>query len=153
MGYRPWYPKVNAFTAQAVDEEECSMDDAPPEATGEGDLVELDPTPTEEMPRGAYIPDFQTLMKLDDTHPSISARMAWAIQADEQLRKHCFACQSPDHFIRDCPMTKNGKRPILLRGPPKNNLASAGGKVKIQPSTHTPPVLPPMSPLQKAQDH
>ena len=95
-----------------------------------------------------YAPDFQALMESAELHPSISARMAQAVQADERLKKRCFACQSPDHFIRECPMAKNGKRPLPPRGPPKNNLASAGGKVKTQPSTPTPPAQQPTSPAQ-----
>ena len=49
----------------------------------------------------------------------LNVRVARAIQADEQLKKRCFACQSPDHFIRDCLQAKNGRRPPAAKGASK----------------------------------
>ena len=148
-GYQPRYPKVNAFSAQATEEGGPPPEDAELEAAAEEGLVELSPTPMDEEVGGDYTPDFQALMESVEIHPSVSARMAQAIQADERLKKRCFACQSPDHFIRECPLAKNGKRPLLPRGPPKNNSASAGGRAKTQPSMPIPPVQQPTSPAQK----
>ena len=51
---------------------------------------------------GLYIPDFLAEAPVGGNWV-LNARVARAIQADEQLKKRCFACQSPDHFIRDCP--------------------------------------------------
>ena len=65
-----------------------------------------------------------------EIHPSISARMAQAVQADERLKKRCFACQSPDHFIRECSMTKNGKRPLPPEGASKKQFGFSWWKGK-----------------------
>ena len=86
---------------------------------------------------GLYIPDFLAEAPVGGNWV-LNARVARAIQADEQLKKRCFACQSPDHFIRDCPQAKNGRRPLQLRGPPKNNPASVSGKEKTLSSMPTP---------------
>ena len=53
---------------------------------------------------GLYIPDF--LGKANDGEWGLMIRMARAIQVDEQ-QKHCFVCQSPDHFVRNCTQAKN----------------------------------------------
>ena len=99
-------------------------------------LVEIDPSPGDDG--GPYLPDFLAEAPVGGNW-TLNARMAQAIQADEQLKKRCFSCQSPDHFIRDCPQAKYGQRPPAAEGPPKNNLAFVNGKVKIPSSTPTLP--------------
>ena len=81
---------------------------------------------------GLYIPDF--LGEAPDGNWGLNVRMAQAIKADEAQRKKCFVCQSPDHFIRDCPVAKNGRRPLQPRGPPKNNPAPATSKARVPSS-------------------
>ena len=54
---------------------------------------------------GLYIPDF--LREANDGEWGLTIRMARAIQVDEQQQKCCFVCQSPDHFVRNCPQAKN----------------------------------------------
>ena len=81
---------------------------------------------------GLYIPDF--LGEAPDGNWGLNVRMAQAIKADEAQQKKCFVCQSPDHFIRDCPVAKNGRRPLQLRGPPKNNPAPATPKARAPSS-------------------
>ena len=54
---------------------------------------------------GLYIPDF--LGEANDGEWGLTIQMAKAIQADKQQQKHCFICQSPDHFARNCPQAKN----------------------------------------------
>ena len=54
---------------------------------------------------GLYIPDF--LREANDGEWGLTIRMARAIQVDEQHQKHCFVCQSPDHFVRNCPQANN----------------------------------------------
>ena len=61
--------------------------------------------PTSEDLSGLYIPDF--LGEANDGEWGLTIRMAKAIQADKQQQKHCFICQSPDHFSRNCPQAKN----------------------------------------------
>ena len=119
-GYRPHYPKVTAFSAQATEKGGPPSKDAELKAAAKEGLVELSPTPTNEELGGDCTPDFQALMELAEIHPSVSARMAQAIQADERLKKHCFACQSPDHFIRECLLAKKMERgPSHQGGLPK----------------------------------
>ena len=80
-------------------------------------------------------------------------KMAQAIKAEEDKRKKCFACQSPDHFIRDCPVAKNGKGPPQPRGPPKNKLAPAATQVKAiasQPAQPAQVNQPPPNPQRNA---
>ena len=54
---------------------------------------------------GLYIPDF--LSEANNGEWGLTIRMARAIQVDEQQQKHCFICQSPHHFVRNCPQAKN----------------------------------------------
>ena len=70
--------------------------------------------------------------------------MAKAIQTDEQQQKHCFICQSPDHFARNCPQAKIVRRPLQLRGPPITTVAA---KAKVQAQTSLPAPL--ASPLKE----
>ena len=86
---------------------------------------------------GTYLPEFLSKSPIGGDW-SINLKMANAIQANEQFKKHCFECNSPDHFIKDCSQAKNGQRPQKLMGPHKNQLASVSGKGKIPSSMHTP---------------
>ena len=61
--------------------------------------------PASEDLSGLFIPDF--LGEANDGEWGLTIRMAKAIQADEQQQKHCFICQSPNHFARNCPQAKN----------------------------------------------
>ena len=88
---------------------------------------------------GLYIPDF--LSEANDGKWGLMIRMARAIQVDEQQQKYCFVCQSPDHFVRNCPQAKNVRRPLQLRGPPKTTVA-AKAKVQAQTSPPTPLASP-----------
>ena len=119
----------------AVDEQEIGSEPAGSDAE-EGMETEEAETASEEA-CGTYLPEF-----LSDSPTggnwSINVKMANAIQANEQFKKHCFKCNSPDHFFKDCPQAKNGRRPQKPMGPHKNQSASASGKVKTPSSTHTP---------------
>ena len=68
------------------------------ESTSNADLASDDHS-------GLYIPDF--LSEVNDGEWGLTIRMARAIQVDEQQQKCCFICQSPDHFVRNCPQAKN----------------------------------------------
>ena len=85
---------------------------------------------------GTYLPEFlsESLIGGDWSN---NIKMANAIQANEQYKKCCFECNSPDHFIKDCPQAKNGRRPQKVMGPHKNQSASMSGKGKTPSSTHT----------------
>ena len=135
LGYKPRFQKASAFPAVAA--EIPDLDTTSEEVVGESEegLVEIGPL--SEDSGELYFLDFLAKAPVGGNWV-LNARVAQAIQADEQLKKHCFACQSPDHFIRDCPQAKNGQRPLQPRGPQKNNLASVSGKEKTPSSTLTP---------------
>ena len=85
---------------------------------------------------GTYLPEFLSESPIGGDW-SINVKMAYAIQANEQFKKHCFECNSPDHFIKDCPQAKNSQRPQKPMGPHKNQSASVSGKGKTPSSMHT----------------
>ena len=94
---------------------------------------------------GLYIPNF--LGEVNDGEWGLTIRMAKAIQADEQQQKHCFICQSPDYFARNCPQAKNVRRPLQPRGPPKTTMATKA-KVQAQNSLSTSLASPPKEEAQ-----
>ena len=106
--------------------------DALEESTSNADLASDDHS-------GLYIPHF--LSEVNDGGWRLMIRMARAIQVDKQQQKHCFVCQSPDHFVRNCPQAKNVRRPLQPRGPPKTT-AAAKPKVKAQTSLPAPLASP-----------
>ena len=134
LGYNPQSQKTTAFAAN-LEKPEFSLKESETEPQEEGTPAEAKPA-SEDLSR-VYLPDF--LAGLLDAHMGLNVRIACTIQGDEQLRKCCFACQSPDHFIRNCPQAKNVKGPLKLRGPPKNKSAPTAAKAKVQ---STSPALP-----------
>ena len=85
---------------------------------------------------GTYLPEFLSESPIGGDW-SINVKMVNAIQANKQFKKCCFECNSPDHFIKDCPQAKNGKRHHKPMRPHKNHLASVNGKGKTPSSSHT----------------
>ena len=94
---------------------------------------------------GLYVPDF--LGEVNEGEWGLRIRMARAIQVDEQQQKCCFVCQSPDHFVRNCPQAKNVRRPLQPRGPSKTTTA-VKAKVQAQTSLPTPLASPPKEEAQ-----
>ena len=91
---------------------------------------------TSEDHSGLHIPDF--LGEVNDGEWGLTIRMARAIQVDEQQQKCCFVCQSPNHFVRNCPQAKNVPGLLQPRGPPKTTTAA---KAKVQAQTSLPAPL------------
>ena len=116
--FKPQFQKTTAFVAAPVEESDSTpVDlgfDALEESTSNADLASEDLS-------GLYIPYY--LGKANNGEWVLTKRMVRAIQADEQQQKHCFVCQSPDHFARNCPPAKNVQRPLQPRGPPKTTTA------------------------------
>ena len=119
--------------------DECVVD------SGTGLMGPCNADLTSEDLSGLYIPDF--LGEANNGEWGLMIRMARAIQADEQQQKHCFVCQSPNHFARNCPQAKNVRRPLQPRGPPKTT-AAAKAKVQAQTSLPTPLASPPKEEAQ-----
>ena len=128
--FKPRFQRPTARVAVAVEDLEPSPDEIEYEAEGEEGTAMADPSSSDSG--GLYIPDL--LGEAPDGNWALNVRMAQAIKAEEARRKKFFACQSPDHFIRDCPAAKNGRRPPQPRGPSKNNPAPATAKGKMPPS-------------------
>ena len=113
--FKPRFQRPSARVAVAVGDLESNPEEVEYQVEEEESPSTLD---SSNDSGGLYIPDF--LGEAPDGNWGLNFRMAQAIQADEARRKKCFACQSPDHFIRDCPIAKNGRGPPRPRGPPKN---------------------------------
>ena len=113
------------------------MDSEPAGNDAEGNTEVKEVESVSEDTGGTYLPEFLSESPLGGNW-SINVKMANAIQANEQFKKYCFECNSPDHFIKDYHQAKNGPRPQKPMGPYKNQLASASGEGKTPSSTHTP---------------
>ena len=125
--FKPQFQKMTAFVAAPLEEPSPTPADlefdASEESASNADV-------TLDYHSSLYIPDF--LGEANDGEWGLTIRMARVIQVDEQQQKHCFVCQSPDHFVRNCPQVKNVRRPLQLRGPPKTTRA-AKAKVRHKP--------------------
>ena len=137
--FKPRFQKTTAFVVASREESDSTPAnsglEASEESTSNADLASDDHS-------GLYIPNF--LSEVNDEEWGLTIRMARAIQVDEQQQKCCFVCQSPDHFVRNCPQAKNVRRPLQLRGPPKT---TAAAKAKVQAQTSLPAPL--ASPLKE----
>ena len=100
--FKPQFQKTMAFVVATIEESDSTPADlglsASEESTSNADLASDDHS-------GLYILDF--LSEMNDREWGLTIRMARPIQVDEQQQKHCFICQSPDHFVRNCPQAKN----------------------------------------------
>ena len=132
--FKPRYHKTTTFAATTVEQPEMDSEPAGSDAEINTEVEEVEPISDEAG--GTYLPEFLSESPIGGDW-SINVKMANAIQANKQFKKHCFECNSPDHFIKDCPQAKNGQRPQKPMGPHKNHSASVNGKGKTPSSTHT----------------
>ena len=100
--FKPQFQKTMAFMAAPLEEPSPTPADLEldlsEESASNADIASDDHS-------GLYIPDF--LGEANDGEWGLMIRIARAIQVDEQQQKRCFVCQSPDHFVRNCPQAKN----------------------------------------------
>ena len=100
--FKPQFQKTTAFVVAPIEESDSTPADsglsASEESASNADLASDDHS-------GLYIPNL--LVEANDGEWGLTIRMARAIQVDEQQQKRCFVCQSPDHFVRNCPQAKN----------------------------------------------
>ena len=132
--FKPRYHKTTAFAATTVEQPEMNLEPAGSDVEVNTEVEEVESISDEAG--GTYLPEFLSESPIGGDR-SINVKMANAIQANEQFKKRCFECNSPDHFIKDCPQAKNGQRPQKPVGPHKNHLASVNGKGKTPSSMHT----------------
>ena len=90
--------------------EQLELDAEPAGSDAEGGTETEEVEAASEEVGGTYLPEFFSDSPIRGDW-SINVKMANAIQANEQFKKHCFECNIPDHFIKDCPQAKNGRRP------------------------------------------
>ena len=140
--FKPRFQKTTTFVAAPLEESGPTPADSglhtSEESAPNADLASDDHS-------GLYIPD--SLGEANDGEWGFMIRMARAIQVDEQQQKCCFVCQSPDHFVRNCPQAKNVQRPLQPRGPSKTTTA-AKAKVQAQASLPAPLASPPKEEAQ-----
>ena len=108
-----------------VEQPEVDSEPAGNDAEGNAEAEEVESVP-EEVGE-TYLPEFISESPIGGDC-SINVKMAYAIQANKEFKKCCFECNSPDHFINDCPQAKNGQRPQKPMGPYKNQSASVSEK-------------------------
>ena len=118
--FKPRFQRPSARVAAAV--EDLGPTPINIEFETEGEVEEESTDAPSSGSGGLFIPEF--LEDLPDG--GLMMKMVQAIKAEEEKRKKCFACQSPDHFIRDCPVAKNGRGPPQPREPPKKQTSSCG---------------------------
>ena len=133
-GYKPRFHKTTAFiaTAGALNDES----DHPP---GEdSDPHEVEPPPKED--EGLYIPSYLEEAIPDD--PTLQVKVACALRVQEMNSRRCFTCNWPGHLARDHQEweEKNRIRPLQLKGPAPNKMASEKARLKPpQPGWPGPP--------------
>ena len=145
--FKPRFQRPSARVAAAVEDLGPTPIDI--EFETEGDVEEDSTDAPSGGSGGLFIPEFLE----DFPDGGLTMKMAQAIKAEEEKQKKCFACQSPDHFIRDCPVAKNGRGPPQLRGTPKNKPAPAANKAKVVaslPTQQAQVVQPPPNPQRNA---
>ena len=103
--FKPRYHKTTAFAVTTVEQLEVGSELAGSDAEGNTEVEEAESI-SEEV-GGTYLPEFLSESPIGGDW-SINVKMANAIQANKQFKKCCFECNSPDHFIKDCPQAKNG---------------------------------------------
>ena len=111
------------------------MDSEPAGSDVEGNTEVEEVESVSDEAGGTYLPEFLSESPIGGDW-SINVKMANAIEANGQFKKCCFECNSPDHFIKDCPQAKNSRRLQKLIRPHKNQLALVSGKGKIPSSMH-----------------
>ena len=124
LGYKPRFHKTTAFVATTGGPNDES--DHPP---GEdSDPHEVEPPPKED--EGLYIPSYLEEAIPDD--PALQVKVARALRVQEMNSRRCFTCNRPDHLAREHQEweEKNGIRPLQLKGPAPNKMASEKARLK-----------------------
>ena len=103
--FKPRYHKTTTFAATTVKQPEMDSEPAGSDAEVHTEVEEVESISDEAG--GTYLPEFLSESPIGGDW-SINVKMDNAIQANEQFKKCCFECNSPDHFIKDCPQAKNG---------------------------------------------
>ena len=134
LGYKPRFHKTTAFVATTG-----GLNDESNHPLGEdSDSHEAEPPPKED--EGLYIPSYLEEAIPDD--PALQVKVAHALRVQEMNSRRCFTCNRPGHLAWDHQEweEKNGIRPLQLKGPAPNRMASEKAKPKPpQPGWPGPP--------------
>ena len=127
-GYKPRFHKTTAFIATAGepdDEADHPQGSSPYE---DSESHEVEPPPKED--EGLYIPSYLKEAIPDD--PVLQVKVARALRVQEMNSRRCFTCNRPGHLARDHQEweEKNRIRPLQLKGPTPNKVASEKAKPK-----------------------
>ena len=127
-GYKPRFHKTTAFVATTGgpdDEADHPQGSSPYK---DSDSHEVEPPPKEDV--GLYIPSYLEEAIPDD--PVLQVKVARALRVQEMNSRRCFTCNRPGHFARNHQEweEKNGIRPLQLKGPAPNKVASEKARQK-----------------------
>ena len=127
-GYKPQFHKTTAFVATAGgpdDEADHPQGSSPYE---DSDSQEVEPPHKED--EGLYIPSYLEEAIPDD--PVLQVKVARALRVQEMNSRRCFTCNRPGHLTQDHQEweEKNEIRPLQLKGPLLNKVASEKAKQK-----------------------
>ena len=123
-GYKPRFHKTTAFVATVG-----GLNDGSDHPLGEGsDPQEVEPPPKED--KGLYIPSYLEEAIPDD--PALQVKVVHPLRVQEMNSRRCFTCNRPSHLARDHQEweEKNGIRPLQLKGPAPNKMASEKARPK-----------------------
>ena len=104
----------------------------------DSDSLEVEPPPKED--EGLYIPSYLEEAIPDD--PALQVKVARALRVQEMNSRRCFTCNRPGHLAWDHQEweEKNEIRPLQLKGPAPNKMASEKARPKPpQPGQPGPP--------------
>ena len=130
--FKPPFQKMTVFVAAPLHEPDPTSADSGFDATKESASNADDASDDHSS---LYIPDF--LGEANDGEWGLTIRMARGIQVDEQQQKHCFVCQSPDHFVRNCPQAKKCTKAPAAEGASQNNNGSESQSAGTNLSTNS----------------
>ena len=102
--FKPQYHKTTASAVTTIEQLEMDLEPAGSDVEVHTEVEEVESVSDEAG--GTYLPEFLSESPIGGDW-YINVKMANAIQANKQFKKLCFECNSPDHFIKDCPQAKN----------------------------------------------
>ena len=137
-GYKPRFHKTTAFVTTAGGPDDKADHPQGSSPYEDSDSHEVEPPPKED--ESLYIPSYLKEAISDD--PVLQVKVAHALQVQEMNSRRCFTCNRPGHLARDHQEweEKNGIRPLQLKGPTPNRVASEKARQKpSQPRWPGPP--------------
>ena len=140
--YKLRFHRTTAFSA-TVEESEAQVDQhQEAEPTEEGNPSEAESSLGDDD--GLYIPNY--LEEVAPNDPVLQVRLARVMRALEKETRRCYRCNQQGHLQKDCrePEEKNGRGPLLSKGPLSTKSAQEKTKLRTShPGQAAPPTNPP----------